>query len=88
MPYLPNVGALTKSFIKAITQSQPRRVMLHHIHRNQDFSTTQEYKNWLKGHNEASGSGEGSSRGQVQLEALENFLFRMQALLYELCFVK
>ena len=40
MPYLPNVGALTKSFIEAITHSWPRRVMLHHIHRNQDFSST------------------------------------------------
>ena len=48
MPYLPNVSVLTKSFIEAITQSRPRRVMVHHIHRNQDFSTTQEYKNLLK----------------------------------------
>ena len=62
MPYFPNVGALTKSFIEAITQSKARRVMLHHIHRNQDFLTTKKYKNWLKGHNEASGSGEGSYR--------------------------
>ena len=63
MPYLPNVGALTKSFIEAITQSWPRRVMLHHIHKNQDFLTTQEYKNWLKSHNEVTGSGEGCYRG-------------------------
>ena len=63
MPYLPNVGALTKSFIEAITQSWPRRVMLHHICRNQDFSTTQEYKNWLKGHNKVSGISEARSRG-------------------------
>ena len=63
MPYLPSIGAFTKSFIEVITQSWPKRVMLHHIHINQDFSTTQKYKNWLKVHNEASGSGEGSSRG-------------------------
>ena len=63
MPYLSNIGTLTKSFIKEITQSWPKRVMLHHIHRNQDFSTTQGYKNWLKGHNKVSGSSEGISRG-------------------------
>ena len=63
MPYLPNIRALTKSFIEAITHSWPRRVMLYHIHRNQDFSTIEEYKNWLKGHNKASGNDEGSSRG-------------------------
>ena len=63
MPYLPNVGALTKSFIKAISHSWLGRVMLHYIHKSQDLSTTQEYKNWLKEYNEASGNGEGSSRG-------------------------
>ena len=62
-PYLPNIGALTKSFIEAITQSWTRKIMLHHIYRNQEFSTTQEYNNWLKGHNKVSGSSESSSRG-------------------------
>ena len=33
MPYLLNIGALTKSFIEVITQ-WPKRVMPHHIHRN------------------------------------------------------
>ena len=36
--------------------------MLHHIHINQDFLSPQKYKDWLKGHNEANGSDEGSSR--------------------------
>ena len=76
MPYLPNINVLTKFFIEAITQSWPKRVMLHHIHRNRDFSITQEYKNQLKGHNETSGSGEGSSRGQVQLEAFRKLLIQ------------
>ena len=63
MPYLSNVSTLTKSFIEAISQSWSRRVMLHHIHKNQEFLTSQEYNNWLKGHNEVSGSFKSTSRG-------------------------